>query len=160
ARQQQRDAVLTLVPALDQVRRALPFDPRRATRPMIVAAGLALALGAVMLLPAPAEPLRAEQAALQAAVLGQAAALDKARREAVVRGWGAGAGCGRQAGAGGGRGGRAANAHDGPRREPRGAPRPPPAPGAPVRPRRPRRPGALPPSEKLETAPLRSAALF
>jgi hypothetical protein len=82
---QRDDALFVLHNHAERMARTFPLVPGRYLKPLAVAAGLSLLMIPAMFLPSPVEPLRDQRAALRAAVLEQADALDGTRREAVAR---------------------------------------------------------------------------
>jgi hypothetical protein len=82
---QRDDALFVLHNHAERMTAAFPLVPGHYLKPLAVAAGLSLLMVPAMFLPSPVEPLRAQRAALRAAVLDQADLLDGTRREAVAR---------------------------------------------------------------------------
>jgi hypothetical protein len=82
---QRDDALFVLHNRADLMAGTFPLVPGRYLKPLAVAAALSLLIVPAMFLPSAVEPLREQRAALRAAVLAQAEALDGTRREAVAR---------------------------------------------------------------------------
>lgn len=82
---QRDDALFVLHNRADRMTRTFPLVPGHYLKPLAVAAGVSLLIVPALFLPSAVEPLREERAALRAAVLAQADALDGTRREAVAK---------------------------------------------------------------------------